>query len=100
LHEMYEMYVGPYEFYQGASNDEVMKSFEKYPEEQRIHRMEMLAELYYVEAGMRTQPFKDILLQRALPLFEFIDRHSGVYSFDRLRKIDDIKKRINGKQRS
>ena len=39
LHEMYEQYLGPYEFYQGASMDEVMQSFEKFPEEQRIHRM-------------------------------------------------------------
>jgi hypothetical protein len=95
LHEMYEQYLGPYEFYQDASMDEVMQSFEKYPEEQRIHRMEMLAELYYVESGMRALPFNDILLRRALPLFEWIDRHSGVYSFDRLRKMDDIKKRLN-----
>lgn len=95
LHEMYEQYLGPYEFYQDASMDEVMQSFEKFPEEQRIHRMEMLAELYYVESDMRARPFNDILLRRALPLFEWIDRHSGVYSFDRLRKMDDIKKRLN-----
>ena len=100
LHEMYEQYLGPYEFYQGASMDEVMQSFEKFPEEQRIHRMEMLAELYYVESDMRALPFKDILLQRALPLFEWIDHRSGVYSFDRLHKIDDIKKQLNERQHS
>ena len=98
LHEMYEQYLGPYEFYQGASMDEVMQSFEKFPEEQRIHRMEMLAELYYVESNMRALPFNDILRRRDLPLFEWIDRHSGVYSFDRLRKMDDIKKRLNERQ--
>ena len=98
LHEMYEQYLGPYEFYLDASMDEVMQSFEKFPEEQRIHRMEMLAELYYVESNMRALPFNDILRRRALPLFEWIDRHSGVYSFDRLRKMDDIKKRLNERQ--
>ena len=100
LHEMYEQYLGPYEFYQGASMEEVMQSFEKFPEEQRLHRMEMLAELYYVESDMRALPFKDILLERALPLFEWIDHHSGVYSFDRLQKMDDIKKRLNERQHS
>ena len=93
LHEMYEQYLGGYEFYQG-SFEEVMSSFEKFPEEQRLHRMEMLAELYYVESDLRPQPFKDQLLQRALPLFEWIDRHSGVFSFDRRRKMDDIRKRL------
>ncbi len=94
LHEMYEQYLGGYEFYQGSSFEEVMSSFEKFPEEQRLHRMEMLAELYYVESDLRPQPFKDQLLQRALPLFEWIDRHSGVFSFDRRRKMDDIRKRL------
>ena len=75
--------------------DEVMQSFEQFPVEQRIHRMEMLAELYYVEAEMKSEPTRSELLRRALSLFRFIDQHGKTYSFDRVAKIDQIAKTLN-----
>ena len=57
--------------------------------------MEMLAELYYAEADLRPQPIGETLLARALPLFEYVDLHSGVFSILRTQKIDAIRRRIN-----
>ena len=94
IHELYDQYVGPYEFYQNATIEEVMKDIKRYPEEQRIHRLEMLAELYYVEAPLRVLPFSDQLYRQAYLLFRYIDSHSGVYSFDRKKKIEEIEKKI------
>ena len=94
IHELYDQYVGPYEFYQNATIEEVMTDIERYPEEQRIHRLEMLAELYYVEAPLRVLPFRDQLYRQAYLLFRYIDSHSGVYSFDRKKKIEEIEKKI------
>lgn len=94
IKEMYKTYVGDYDFYQSANIDEIMRAMESYAEEQRIYRIEMLAELYYVEADMRPQPMSDQLLEKAMSLFYFVDRHSGTYSIVRLRKIGDIQQRL------
>ena len=92
VHELYEQYVGPYEFYQAATIEQIMTDIERYPENQRINRLEMLAELYYVEADLRSTPFREHLYNQAYLLFCFIDTHSGVYSIERKEKIAEIEK--------
>ena len=95
IHELYEQYLGSYEFYQNATTEEAIEQIMLlYPEEQRYQRMEMLAELYYAEAEWRAFPICNNLLERALALFEIIDHNSGVYSLARDDKIDSIRKRI------
>ena len=96
IKDLYRQYLDDYELYHITTMDEVMQSFARDPEEQRIHRMEMLAELYYIEADLKSEPTRTTLLERALQLFTFIDRHSRTLSFERLRKISDIKKEVRG----
>jgi hypothetical protein len=95
LRDLYRQYLGDYELYHITTMDETMQSFEQFPVEQRIHRMEMLAELYYVEADMKSEPTRSELLRRALALFRFIDQHGKTFSFDRVQKIDRIVKALN-----
>lgn len=96
VHELYRQYLGSYEFFQNATIEEAMDYIQlHYPEEQRIQRLEMLAELYYAEADLRAHPIGETLLTRALPLFEYVDRHSGIFSIMRTQKIDAIRRRIN-----
>ncbi len=96
IHEMYEQYLGSYEFYQNATPEESIEHIlQHYPEEQRYQRLEMLAELYYAEAEWRAYPINMGLLQRALTLFEIIDHNSGIFSLARADKIRSIKRRIN-----
>ena len=96
IHEMYEQYLGSYEFYQNATPEEAIEQIMLiYPEEQRYQRMEMLAELYYAEAEWRVYPINMGLLERALTLFEIIDRNSGIYSLARADKIRSIRRRIS-----
>ncbi len=83
-------YMGDYDFYHVAGFDDVMQSFARYPEEERLWRMEMLAELYNAEADLLSGPMRTAQLDKAFMLFDFIDRHSGTYSPDRLRKMKDI----------
>ena len=94
IHELYDQYVGPYEFYQNATIEEVMTDIERYPENQRINRLEMLAELYYVEASLRVPPFSEQLYNQAYLLFRYIDTHSGVYSIERKEKIAEIEQKL------
>ena len=96
VHELYRQYLGSYEFFQNATIEEAMDYIQLYyPEEQRIQRLEMLAELYYAEADLRAYPIGETLLTKALPLFEYVDRHSGIFSIMRTQKIDAIRRRIN-----
>ena len=74
---------------------DVMDSFGRFEESQRIHRMEMLAELFYIDADLHTGPQRDDLLNRALTLFRYIDSHSDTFSFDRLNKINRLEKSLN-----
>ena len=56
--------------------------------------MEMLAELYYAEAGLMAGIGGDGLLQRAFALFDFIDRHDKTFSIARRTKMADIQRRL------
>lgn len=95
VERMYNQYVGPYSFYHVATIDEVMKAIEGFPENERLHRMEMLAELYYVEADLVVGPSRNMLLDKALALFRFITIHDRTYDFMRLQKMAEIEKRLS-----
>ena len=73
---LFTQYVGDYTFYHTATLEDVMQSFGKYPEEERLERINMLAELYYAEADSLSEPARTAVLDRAFMLFDFIDRHS------------------------
>ena len=94
LRKLYEQYVGPYDFYHIMSVDDIMQSFTKYPESERLHRMEMLAELYYAEADMLSEPMRGNIISLALSLFGFVDRNSKTFSFDRRKKMDELRGKV------
>ena len=96
VRRLFTQYVGDYTFYHTATLEDVMLSFGKYPEEERLERINMLAELYYAEADSLSEPARTAVLDRAFMLFDFIDRHSRTYSPDRLKKMDDIDTRRRG----
>lgn len=96
VRRLFTQYVGDYTFYHTATLEDVMQSFGKYPEEERLERINMLAELYYAEADSLSEPARTAVLDRAFMLFDFIDRHSRTYSPDRLKKMNDIDARRRG----
>ena len=96
VRRLFTQYVGDYTFYHTATLEDVMQSFGKYPEEERLERINMLAELYYAEADSLSELARTAVLDRAFMLFDFIDRHSRTYSPDRLKKMNDIDARRRG----
>ena len=94
LEEIYSSYLGPYDFYHISSMDDIMKDFERFEENQRLDRMEMLARLYYVEAGEKVGPSRHMLLERSLMLFRFIDSHSDTFSMEREMKISYLRSQL------
>ena len=92
--KLYDTYVGDNVFYHIASMDDIMDSFTRFPEDERLERMEMLAELYYAESDLKSGPPRDMLLENARKLFIFIDHHSRTLSLQRQQRIIQIEKDI------
>ncbi|RKW53204.1 MAG: hypothetical protein D8H98_17470 [Prevotella sp.] len=91
IKDLYTQFVGDYQFYHTATIDEVMKEAESFPEEERLMKLEMLAELYFAEADYLSNPFKEVILNKAYSLYLFIDKYSNDYSIDRKHKLETLK---------
>ena len=84
IRQLYE----PYNLYHFATIDEVMMGLQSYPEDQRLDRLAMLAELYYAEAETEaTAEECEIMLQKAFNLFDYIERNGSVFSIERREKM-------------
>lgn len=95
MEELFRQYFGEYSFYHMTTFDELMRSFEKYPMEERANRIEMLAELYYAEADMLSEPMRTEQLRLSFLLFDYIDHNGNTLSFDRQNKMKNIKNKID-----
>ena len=90
IRKMFTQYLGDSTFFHTATPDDIMRSFEKYPEYERLSRIEMLAELYYAEADLMSEPTRSAVLDRAYMLFDFIDRNGRTFSMERVKKMRRI----------
>jgi len=95
IKRLYDKYVGPYTFYHNATIDEVMTAIAGMEEQQQLPRMEMLAELYYAEAGTVGNPTRDMLLGKAFALFEYIERNGDTFSMERRGKMKAIQEMLD-----
>lgn len=68
----------------------------EYSEQEFLHRIEMLSDLLNYDASIQQSPeAKKTLYQKALLLLTYLDTHSNTFSFERRRKIAEIKGLIN-----
>lgn len=96
IRQLYEQYLGPYNLYHFATIDELMLAIQSYPEDERLERLAMLAELYYAEADTEASASdRETLLQKAFNLFEFLEKESGVYSIERRGKMAELMKQLS-----
>ena len=95
IKKLYEQYVGPYALYHNATIDEVMAALQGEDEEHRFYKMQILAELFNVEADIESKAFSDFLLEKSYALFDFIDKNGKEYSLDRRRKMETIRQRLD-----
>jgi len=91
IKDLYTQFIGDYQFYHTATIDDVMKEAESFPENERLVKLEMLAELYFAEADYLSNPFKEVILNKAYSLYLFVDKYSNDYSIDRKHKLDTLK---------
>lgn len=65
LKELYRQYVGDYDTLRNLTTDELLGyAKEQWKAEERVDRIEMVAELLYAEASLRQNPLRDMLMQK------------------------------------
>lgn len=100
LQALYRQYVGNYDFYHHATPDEVFIALAGESAERRAMKMEMLAELFYQDAQLESEPLRHTLLEKARVCMLWLDEHSGVYSIGRMNRLQEISDQLQsaGKQ--
>lgn len=97
LEDLYRQYVGDYSLLRNLTVDEAFQyAREQWKEEERVDRLEMLAELYYVEGKCLQNPLRDMLLNKAFSLFDFVEGHSHTFSLSRQGQMVEITRILNG----
>lgn len=95
LKELYAQYVGPYEVLRNLSLEEALAyAEEQWEEEQRVNKLEMLANLLDAEASYKALPLRELLLTKAFHLFDYVDTHSDSFSISRRMKISGIEQAL------
>ena len=96
IRDLYRQYVGNYDDLRNLTVDEMMiYGKEQWREDQRVERLNFLAELLYAEATYKTNPLRGMLMDKAFKLFSYVDSHSGVMSLDRRQKMERISREID-----
>ena len=73
------------------SFDEIIKySKEQWRPEERINRLDMLAELLYAEGSYKTNPLRDMLLNKAYQLFDYVETNGNTFSLRRRQIMREI----------
>lgn len=99
LKELYRQYVGSYDVLRNLSIDEIFKyADEQWRPEERINRLNMLAELLYAEGSYKNAPLRDMLLDKAYKLFDYVETNGNTFSLRRRQLMQEIIAKDTNKQ--
>ena len=98
LKDLYRQYVGEYDDLRNLSVDELLTyAKEQWKEEERIDKINMVAELLYAEGSYKGQPLRQILLEKAYALFYYVEAHGTTFSIDRRQKMEAMRQELGNK---
>jgi hypothetical protein len=96
FNDMYRQFFRrPAEYFYEAERDVLLGDLEQEgrSEQDTLARVQMLSELMYQDGLIKkTIPEKCMMLEKSLYLFEYLDRNSRTFSWERNQKMSDIKK--------
>lgn len=93
--ELYQQYVSDHSPLRNFSVEEAVDyARQKWEEDRRIQKLEMLAELWHTEAACNMNPTRDLFLNKAFNLYDYIDAHSNEGSLPRKLKKRVIKRKL------
>ena len=98
LKDLYRQYVGEYDDLRNLSVDELLTyAKEQWKEEERIDKSNMVAELLYAEGSYKGQPLRQILLEKAYALFDYVEANDSTFSIDRRQKMEAMRQELGNK---
>ena len=98
LKDLYRQYVGEYDDLRNLSVDELLiYAKEQWKEEERIDKINMVAELLYAEGSYKGQPLRQILLEKAYALFDYVEANDSTFSIDRRQKMEAMRQELGNK---
>ena len=98
LKDLYRQYVGEYDDLRNLSVDELLRyAKEQWKEEERIDKINMVAELLYAEGSYKGQPLRQILLEKAYALFDYVEANDSTFSIDRRQKMEAMRQELGNK---
>lgn len=98
LKDLYRQYVGEYDDLRNLSVDELLTyAKEQWKEEERIDKINMVAELLYAEGSYKGQPLRQILLEKAYALFDYVEANGSTFSIDRRQKMEAMRQELDNK---
>lgn len=96
LKELYRQYVGSYDVLRNLSFKEILQyAGEQYRPDERIQRLDMLAELLYAEGSYKNAPLRDMLLGKAFLLFDYVETNGKDFSLCRRQIMQEIKEKTS-----
>ena len=98
LKDLYRQYVGEYDDLRNLSVDELLTyAKEQWKEEERIDKINMVAELLYAEGSYKGQPLRQILLEKAYAFFDYVEANDSTFSIDRRQKMEAMRQELDNK---
>lgn len=96
IEDLYRQYVGDYNVIRNLSFDELLIfAQEQYKPEEMVERLQMMAYLLETEGRLENAPLRDLLLNKAYKLFDYIDANDKTFSMTRKQKINQLRKELN-----
>ena len=98
LKDLYRQYVGEYDDLRNLSVDELLTyAKEQWKEEERIDKINMVAELLYAEGSYKGQPLRQILMEKSYRLFDYVEANGSTFSIDRRQKMEAMRQELDNK---
>ncbi len=98
FNDMYKQFFrNPAEYFYETEKEIILNDLKEngFQGEDLIAKLQMLSELLYQDALIKKDiPEKCMLLEKALFLFEYIDKNGRTFSWDREQKISDLRKQL------
>lgn len=98
IHSMYRAYFHqPESFFYEQDAEFILHYIQtEFPKQEFLQRIEMLSELLCYDASIKSSAKeKKELYRKALYTMEYLDTHSDTFSFERRRKIGEIKAEVD-----
>ena len=98
LKDLYRQYVGEYDDLRNLSVDELLTyAKEQWNEEERIDKINMVAELLYAEGSYKGQPLRQMLMEKSYRLFDYVEANGSTFSIDRRQKMEAMRQELGNK---